>query len=177
MRWSIIYVTAVLTANYTAVWFMPLPVFGLVAVGTLIFGATFTARDYVHRLGRRRVYVMIGVAALASVALAVTGPVDWRIVAASVLAIVGSETADTEVYQQLLSRSWLVRVSGSNAVSIPLDSLLFNLVAFAGVFPWSVLASIVVGEIVVKFLVGILVGLWRYLSLSTAPMAMRVTLK
>ena len=164
MTWPVVYVTAVLVANYTAVWFIPLPMFGLVAVGTMVFGATFTARDYVHRLGRWRVYVMIGIAALASVALAVTGPVDWRVVAASVLAIVGSETADTEVYQRLLGRPWLMRVSGSNAVSIPLDSLLFNLIAFAGVFPWSVLAAIVIGEIVVKFLFGFVVALWRSLS-------------
>jgi len=161
--WAIIYIAAVLVANYTAVWFVPLPAFGLVAVGTLVFGATFTARDYVHRLGRVRVYVMIAIAALASVTLSMAGPVDWRIVAASVLAIAISETADTEIYQRLMSRHWLVRVTGSNAVSIPIDSILFNSVAFAGVFALPVLVAIVFGEIVVKFAVGIVVALWRYL--------------
>lgn len=119
---------------------------------------------------------MIAVAALASVVLSFAGPVDWRIVLASVLAIILSETADTEIYQRLMSRRWLTRVAGSNAVSIPLDSLLFNLVAFAGVFPWSVLAAVVVGEIVVKFAVGIVVGMLRWRS-YTAPMVMPVTLK
>lgn len=171
MKAAIIYVGAVLTANYTAVWFVPLPFFGLVAVGTLVFGVTFTTRDYAHRLGRLRVYVMIAVAALASVALSLAGSVDWRIVAASVLAIVLSETADTEIYQRLIGRRWLARVAGSNAVSIPLDSLLFNLIAFAGVFPWSVLAAIAIGEIVVKFAVGIVVALWQYRNLYTVPMA------
>lgn len=70
MIWSIIYLTAVLSANYTAIWFIPLPVFGLVAFGTILFGATFTARDYVHALGRRYVYAMIAVAALSTVNLA-----------------------------------------------------------------------------------------------------------
>ncbi len=161
MRWAVVYVGAVLAANYTAVWFVPLPVFGAVAVGTVVFGATFTARDYVHRLGRLRVYVMIGLAALSSVGLAWLGATPWRVVVASVVAIVLAETADTEVYQRLLGRPWLVRVGGSNLVSIPLDTGLFNLLAFGGIFPWSLLVSIVVGEIVVKFVVGGTVALWR----------------
>lgn len=164
MTWSIIYITAVLIANYTAIWFIPFPVFGMVAIGTLIFGVTFTARDYVHRLGRKKVYLMIFVAALASSVLSLFGPIDWRIILASVMAILLSETADTEVYQRLLGKSWILRVMGSNSVSIPLDSTLFNVVAFLGVFPVDMLASIVFGEIVVKFLTGGLVALWRYLK-------------
>lgn len=164
MTWAIIYVAAVLIAQYTAVWFVPLPVFGLVAVGTLAFGATFTARDYVHKLGRLRVYLMIAIAILGSVALSVVGSVDWRIIAASALAIGLSETADTEVYQRLLHRHWLLRVAGSNSVSIPIDSVVFNAVAFAGVFALPVLVAIVFGEIVVKFVSGGILALWRYLS-------------
>lgn len=161
MIWSIIYLTAVLSANYTAIWFIPLPAFGLVAFGTILFGATFTARDYVHGLGRRYVYTMIAVAALASAVLSLTGPVDWRIVAASVTAIILAEAADTELFEALRARRWLVRVAGSNAVSIPLDSVLFNGIAFAGVFALPMLAAIVVGEIVVKFAAGGVVALWR----------------
>lgn len=164
MIWPIIYILAVLSANYTATWFIPLPAFGLVALGTLLFGATFTARDYVHRLGRPRVYAMIGIAALSSAGLAWLGATPWRVVFASVVAIILSETADTEVYETLLGRSWLERVTGSNLVSIPLDTVLFNLLAFGGVFPALVLGSIMVGEIIVKFLVGGLVALGRVLK-------------
>lgn len=174
MIWS----TAVLIANYTAVWFIPLPVFGLVSVGTLIFGATFTARDYVHQLGRRYVYLMIMTAALSSAVLSLFGPIDWRIILASVTAIILSETADTEIYQRLLARRWLWRVAGSNAVSIPLDSLLFNLVAFYGVFPVEMLAAIVFGEIVVKYVTGSLVASWRiFQTSSTAPVVTSGLLK
>ncbi len=63
-----IYITAVLAANYTATWFVPLPVFGMVSIGTLIFGITFTQRDRVHRHGRKAVYAMILAAALGMVA-------------------------------------------------------------------------------------------------------------
>lgn len=161
MIWSVVYLASVLVANYTAIWFIPLPVFGLVAFGTLVFGTTFTARDFVHRLGRRYVYAMIAIAALASAALSVFGSVDWRIIVASVTAIVLAETADTEVYQRLIRRHWLIRVAGSNTVSIPLDSMIFNAVAFLGIFGLPVLAQIVFGEIVVKFATGAIVALGR----------------
>lgn len=156
-----IYIVAVLAANYTATWFIPLPVFGMVSVGTLIFGITFTQRDRVHRHGRRPVYLMILTAAVGMVLESLFLGVEWRIISASFIAIVLSETADTEIYQRLLHRSWLQRVTGSNLISIPLDSLLFNLIAFAGVFAPGMLIAIIFGEIVVKFLTGALAALWR----------------
>lgn len=156
-----IYIVAVLVANYTATWFIPLPLFGMLSVGTLVFGVTFTQRDRVHRFGRKPVYLMIFIAALGMVLESLFLGVEWRIIMASFIAIVLSETADTEVYQRLLKRSWIQRVIGSNLVSIPLDSLLFNLLAFAGVFQPAMLAAIIFGEIVTKFATGALAALWR----------------
>lgn len=155
------YIAAVLAANYTATWFIPLPVFGMVSVGTLIFGVTFTQRDRVHRYGRGPVYMMIMMAALGMVLESFFLAVEWRIILASFIAIVLSEAADTEIYHKLLHRTWIQRVAGSNIVSIPLDSVLFNLVAFLGVFKPSMLVAIIFGEIVVKFTTGALAALWR----------------
>jgi hypothetical protein len=53
------------------------------------------------------------------------------------------------------------RVIGSNLVSIPLDSILFNLIAFAGVFKPGMLMAIIFGEIVTKFATGAVAALWR----------------
>lgn len=156
-----IYIAAVLAANYTATWFIPMPVFGLVSVGTLIFGITFTQRDRVHRYGRRPVYAMIFGAAIGMVAESALLGVPWRIILASFVAIVLSETADTEIYHKLIDRSWMQRVTGSNLVSIPVDSLLFNLIAFAGVFDVPMLAGIIFGEIVAKFTTGAVAALWK----------------
>jgi uncharacterized PurR-regulated membrane protein YhhQ (DUF165 family) len=156
-----IYIIAVLVANYTATWFIPLPVFGLVSVGTLVFGITFTQRDRVHRYGRKAVYLMIFIAAVGMVFESVFLGVEWRIITASFIAIVLSETADTEVYHKLLKRSWLQRVIGSNLVSIPLDSILFNVIAFLGVFQPMMLVAIIFGEIVAKFATGAVAALWR----------------
>ncbi len=156
-----IYVIAVLVANYTATWFIPLPVFGMVSVGTMVFGITFTQRDRVHRYGRGPVYLMILVAALGMVLESMFLAVEWRIIVASFIAIVLSEAADTEIYHKLLHRSWIQRVTGSNLISIPLDSVLFNLIAFLGVFQPSMLVAIIFGEIVVKFTTGAIAALGR----------------
>lgn len=161
-----IYICAVLVANYTATWFIPLPIFGLVSVGTLVFGITFTQRDRVHQYGRKPVYLMIFGAAVGMVFESVFLGVEWRIISASFIAIVLSETADTEIYHKLLHRPWIQRVVGSNLVSIPLDSLLFNLIAFAGVFKLPMLAGIIFGEIVAKFATGYLAALWKTSELS-----------
>lgn len=156
-----IYIVAVLLANYTATWFIPLPVFGMLSVGTLVFGVTFTQRDRVHRFGRKPVYLMIFVAAAGMVLESLFLGVEWRIITASFIAIVLSETADTEIYQRLLRRSWIQRVVGSNLISIPLDSMLFNVIAFAGVFQPAMLVAIIFGEIVAKFATGALAAVWR----------------
>lgn len=156
-----IYVIAVLIANYTATWFIPFPIFGMVSVGTLVFGITFTQRDRVHRFGRKPVYLMIFVAAVGMVLESTFLGVEWRIITASFIAIILSETADTEVYQKLLKKPWMQRVIGSNLVSIPLDSILFNIIAFYGVFEAGMLVAIIFGEIVAKFATGFIAALWR----------------
>jgi len=162
MRWSIIYIVSVLLANYTAEWFVPLPYFGLLALGTLVFGITFTARDYVHRLGRKYVYTMIGVTALVAFVMSLFLGVPIRIIIASVTAIVLAEAADTEVYHRLRKQNWLVRVFSSNAISVPLDTLLFTFIAFWGVFPVPVLIEIIYADILIKYAVGIVVAFFRY---------------
>jgi uncharacterized PurR-regulated membrane protein YhhQ (DUF165 family) len=96
-----------------------------------------------------------------SALLSAAGQVPPRIILASVIAILLAETADTEIYQRLLAQSWWHRVLKSNAVSIPLDSIFFNLVAFLGVFEAKFLASLIIGEIVVKFSVGAVTAVWR----------------
>jgi uncharacterized integral membrane protein (TIGR00697 family) len=78
----------------------------------------------------------------------------WRIVVASILAEVIAELVDTEIYQLWVTRvttryQW-ARVLVSNAVSVPLDSVLFGVVAFAGVLPSAVVVDIILVNILVK---------------------------
>lgn len=156
-----VYIAATLLANFTLDSFLPLGSFFLVNVGTLFFGLTFTQRDRVHQHGRRAVYAVIVTAAFANVALAASLGTPLRYVAVSFLTILVAETADTEIYQRLLRRPWLARVAASNAVSAPLDTLLFTLLAFWGeefATPgW--LAQVIVTDVLVKYASGIAAAL------------------
>ena len=77
----------------------------------------------------------------------------WRIVAASLLAFAVSETIDNSLGTWLRDRvhdAW--RVVGTNAISVPLDSVVFLLVAFGSL-------EFIEGQIVVKYAATLLVGL------------------
>jgi len=156
-----VYITCTLLANYTFDSFLPMPGYGLVNVGTLFFGITFTQRDRVHRYGRRNVYTMILLAAIANVAMALGLGTPLRYVAVGFTAIILSETADTEVYQRFLDRSWITRVASSNAVSIPTDTIVFTVFAFAGESfatpAW--MTEVIVTDIIVKAVVGFLAAI------------------
>lgn len=145
--------------------------------GTFIYPLTFTLRDLVHKLlGKgtaRMIIVAAGVINILMAGLlafvswlpadpqwgrqaefaAILGPV-WRIVVASIVAEVFSELADTEAYHLWVTRftrrfQW-TRVLVSNAVSIPLDSLIFCWGAFGGTLPAAVVWSIFWANVLVK---------------------------
>ena len=151
-----------------------------VDAGTFIYPLTFTIRDLVHKqLGKTAARTVIILAAVINLFMvvffyfaawlpqepswglgkefsAILGPV-WRIVIASIVAEVISELIDTEVYHFWVSRitrryQW-ARVLTSNAVSIPIDSLIFCWGAFGLALPNSVVWSIFFANVIVKGLV------------------------
>jgi uncharacterized integral membrane protein (TIGR00697 family) len=148
--------------------------------GTFIYPLTFTIRDLIHKqFGKTTARTMIILAAGINLFMVVffqfaawlpqdpswglgqefstiLGPV-WRIVIASIVAEVVSELIDTEVYHFWVNRitrkyQW-ARVLISNAVSIPIDSLIFCWGAFGLMLPNSVVWSIFFTNIIVKGLV------------------------
>jgi uncharacterized integral membrane protein (TIGR00697 family) len=148
--------------------------------GTFIYPFTFTLRDLVHKmLGKRAARTLIVTAAgmnLLMAALlafvnwlpadpewglqdafgAVLGPV-WRIVLASIIAEVISELLDTEIYHLWVTRvttryQW-ARVLTSNAISVPVDSLVFCWIAFGYILPAAVVWSIFWSNVLVKGIV------------------------
>ena len=81
----------------------------------------------------------------------------FRITIASIVAEVVSELIDTEIYEVWVRRfaqrwQW-GRVLASNAVSVPVDTALFTLLAFWGVLPTEVMLSLFLSNILVKFAV------------------------
>lgn len=168
------YVAASLIANIMSVRLVHMVGFSIDA-GTLLYPLTFTLRDVVHKVGgRRAARVTIIVTAALNLLMALSlwaaaalpadvtvGPQrqfgqvlvsTWRIVLASITAQVIAELLDTEVYQavtrRLGRRAQWARVVLSNAVSIPIDSVLFTLIAFS--YPAATLRSIIWANIVVK---------------------------
>lgn len=154
-----------------------------VDMGTFIYPITFTLRDVVHKvLGKRNAQTVIITAAVINLFMAayfswvasvpsdpdwglgsefsaILGPI-WRIVVASILAEVVSELIDTEVYQWYVDRfggrnQW-ARVVLSNAISIPVDSLIFSIGAFGWALSWSVVWQIFLFNLAVKYLVSLL---------------------
>lgn len=158
---STVFIVATVLANYTLDAFLPLGDFFLVNVGTFFFGVTFTQRDRVHRLGRRWVYTMIVAAGMANVIAAASLGTPLRFIAVSFLTIVVAETADTEIFARLKGRPWIQRVLGSNAVSAPLDTVLFTVLAFVGApfatFAW--MTQVIVTDVLVKYAAGFLAAM------------------
>lgn len=162
-----------------------------VDMGTFVYPITFTLRDVVHKaLGKRAARTMVVTAAVVNLAMAaylqwaasvpadvtyplgdefqaVLGPL-WRIVVASIVAEVVSGLVDTEVYhwfvRRVTTRHQWARVLVSNGVSVPLDNVLFAVVAFGAIpgfadhpltLPWATVWDIFVVNLVVKALVSL----------------------
>jgi len=152
--------------------------FGLsMDAGTFVYPITFTLRDLVHKtVGAKAARVLIVTAAVINLVMAglfwlvsrmpgdpavgpqaefaaVLSPV-WRIVIASIVAEVVAELVDTEIYRLWVERithqyQWM-RVLTSNAVSVPLDSIIFSWGAFGGALPVPVVWGIVLSNVLVK---------------------------
>ena len=160
-----------------------------VDMGTFIYPITFTLRDMVHKvLGKKNAQTLIITAAVINVFMAIylawaasvpsdpswglgaefsaiLGPI-WRIVIASITAELISEMIDTEVYHWFVTRittqyQW-ARVLVSNSVSIPIDSFIFAVLAFAPLpgledhflsVPWNIVWQIFLFNLMVKYAV------------------------
>lgn len=152
-----LYALSILLANVTLNRFIQLPIFGLLSVGTIFFAAVFTLRDRIHRAGGlRAVYFAIGLALLVNTLAAAWLHTPPRFIGASFLAILAGELTDTAVYQRLLHRSWWTRVLASNAVSVPLDSVLFTLLAFWGNVSTRDILQIIFADIAAKYTIAAL---------------------
>jgi len=150
--------------------------------GTFVYPFTFTLRDMIHKAwGKAMAKKVVLTAGAINLLMAlffsfiiwlpadptwgfqaefetILGPL-WRIVIASILAEVISELIDTEAYSFFINRiskkfQW-GRVLFSNALSIPIDSVVFGLIAFVGDLPIEVVISIIISNILVKGLMTI----------------------
>ncbi len=173
---SVFYVAAQMMADIASLRIVLVAGFSIDA-GTFIYPLTFTLRDLVHKVaGIKTTRVLILAAAGINLFMALffkvvsilppdtgVGPQSefgavlspiWRIVTASIIAEVISELIDTESYriwvEKVTTKYHWARVLVSNAISIPVDSFLFSMIAFWGVFPSGVVISIFLSNMIIK---------------------------
>lgn len=151
--WITLYIASILAANLTLDNFIDLGPMGMLSVGTVFFAAVFTLRDRLHSYGLRIVFISISAALAVNLCVALALGTPLRFLVASFIAILLSELADTATYQKMINRSWLSRALTSNAISIPLDSLLFTLIAFYGLMSTTEIAQIIWADILFKTLI------------------------
>ncbi len=145
--------------------------------GTFIYPIMHTLRDLVHKtIGDKATRVLIYAAAAVNIAMFtlfwlvsalppdmsvgpqsefvyVLGPL-WRIAVAGLTAEVVSQLVDTWAYELWVTRvtkrfEWS-RVWVTNAVSQPVDSILFAWIAFGGLMSAAVVWSIVLSNVLIK---------------------------
>jgi queuosine precursor transporter len=177
-----LYVAVVVSAQVGTNKIVDVPLTDLTAPGgTYLIGITLSMIELAHRTARTRregfvnaqmmVLCGFGGSALLAAYLAilnVMSPEDalfdrlagtWRIVLASLTAFAISETIDNTFGAWLRDRVHdAVRVVTTNAVSVPLDSVVFLLVAFGSL-------EFIKGQIVVKYAVTVIFGIPLVLGL------------
>ena len=148
--------------------------------GTFLYPLAFTIRDMAHKtIGKKNTQKLIIVSAIINIFSPVyfyivsNIPADssWqfneafqltlspvlRIAIASIVGSTVAELVDTEIYHFFVTKitkryQWL-RVLISNALSIPVDNLLFVVIAFYGALPFDALLGIFIFNFFVKYAV------------------------
>ena len=179
---SISYIAVQMIADITALRILSIGGISMTG-GMLIYPLTFTLRDMVHKVADASVArILIFSSGLINLLMAllfwliaqlppdlsvgeqaefgmVLAPV-MRISIASIIAEIVSELIDTEIYELWVRRfgqrrQW-GRVLASNAISVPVDTVLFTLIAFLGVLPTDVMIALFLSNVTMKGVVTIL---------------------
>jgi uncharacterized integral membrane protein (TIGR00697 family) len=181
---SVSYIAAQMLADISSLQIVNIAGLSLDA-GTFIYPITFTLRDLAHKaVGLKGVRVLIISAAVINLFMSfyfwfvaqltpdqIAGSSDawgnvlapvWRITVASIVAELVSEFTDTEVYrfwvEKVTTKYQWMRVLTSNAISVPIDSIIFAFLAFYATMPTSAVMEIFWGNVIVKGIVT-LIGL------------------
>lgn len=179
---SVAYVAAQMVADISNL--RNLTLFGLsVSAFSIAYPLTFTLRDMAHKLAGPYVArtLIIAAAVIYLVAQAFFTIIsnlspemteaeritlgqlltpEWRFLVAAVVASVLSQLVDTEVYTRWVERfggehQW-GRVLVSNAIGIPLDRILFLILAFAGTMSTEGMVEAFIGTTIVRLVFGVI---------------------
>ena len=179
---SVAYVAAQMIADISNL--RDIILFGIAIDGfSIVYPLTFTLRDMVHKLAGPHIARTLIIAAAviylvvqAFFALIASLPPEmseaeritlgalltpeWRFLMAAVLASVISQLVDTEVYTRWVQRfgqekQW-GRVLASNLISIPLDRILFLVLALGGTISSERMLELFISVVIVRLFFGII---------------------
>lgn len=179
---SVAYVAAQMVADISNL--RNLTLFGLsVSAFSIAYPLTFTLRDMAHKLAGPFVARTLIIAAAViylvvqafftiisnlppemteaeRITLGELLTPEWRLLAAAVLASVISQLVDTEIYTRWVERfgaehQW-GRVLASNAIGIPLDRILFLVLAFAGTMSTEGMVEAFIGTTIFRLIFGVI---------------------
>ena len=179
---SVAYVAAQMVADISNL--RNLTLFGIGASAfSIAYPLTYTLRDMAHKLAGPHVARTLIIAAAViylivqafftiisslppemspeeSTALSQLLSPEWRFLMAAVVASVVSQLVDTEIYTRWVERfgrkhQW-GRVLASNVIGIPLDRILFLLLAFIGTMSTDGLVEAFIGTTIVRLVFGII---------------------
>lgn len=135
----------------------------LIPGGSFLIPVSLLLRDGLHvRHPRSAIWAALVVGAGTSALFSYSAA---RVAIASVVAFVVGFAADTWVFEKLRRHSIYTRMRVSNWFSLPVDTLVFVPVAFAGLFP---IAALIPGQVVVKLLMTevAVLAFWGYHRLT-----------
>jgi queuosine precursor transporter len=154
----LLYLVSIVAANVVTAAFAPL-IMGMfiVPMGTFLIGATFIFRDLVqNKYGRKKTYMFIGLALLASAVVSSILGDTLIIVLASAVTFAIAETTDTEIYSRL-KLPMSLRVLYSGIVGGILDSAIFVVLGLsplgANFLPWEAVPAAILGQVIVKTII------------------------
>ena len=179
---SVAYVAAQMVADISGL--RNLMLFGYATTAfSIAYPLTFTLRDMAHKLAgphvaRTLIFAAAIIYLLAQAFFAIISGMsptmteeervtlgtlitpEWRILMAAVAASVISQLVDTEIYTRWVNRfgaenQW-GRVLVSNIISIPLDRILFLILAFAGAMSTDGMMEAFIGTTIVRLVFGII---------------------
>lgn len=178
LSFSIIYVVIGMLSNISSLRIVQILGISMDA-GTLLYPLTFTLRDLIHKKSDKKtaihiVYIGVVMNLLMFIVFFIVSklPADmlvgdqkefgqvlvasWRIIIASTVAMFLAEIVDSNIYQwytDKFKKYQFMRIITSNFISVPLDSIIVTLISFYGVMPNSVLISITLVNIAIKYII------------------------
>lgn len=153
----ILYILAIVIANFITAYFAPL-VLGIFIIpwGTVFVGLTFVFRDLVQlQFGRRKTYYIIAIGLGISILMSIFYGDMLPITIASSLSFVLSEVVDTEIFTRF-KLSFYNRIMLSGILGGLVDSVVFILIGlsplFTGILTWEQVPYAMLGQFVFKTL-------------------------